>query len=77
MAALFSMTRSFSSSIPTSLPVTRALMFSGVTALAFEEYHRSFRDGRNRGFQQCILQPAHEGVVDKIHAISVVAEAVQ
>ena len=34
VAALFSMTRSFSSSIPTSLPATRALMSSGVTALA-------------------------------------------
>ena len=42
-----------------------------------EEYHRSFRDGGKPAFQQSILQPAHEGVVGEIHAVSVVAEAVQ
>jgi hypothetical protein len=38
-----------------------------------EEYHGSLRDGGNRRFQQSILQPTHEGVVDEVHAVSVVA----
>lgn len=37
----------------------------------------SFYEAGERGREQCVLQPAHEGIVNQVHAVSVAGQAIE